>query len=224
MTGGLCLWESVLVFSSFFTLVRLSDASSSRQILLFSCFLCVLSFFFLSFLSFLFSFFLSFSFFLFLSFLSSFFFFLSFLAFFLFLLGAQLSSGLSFSCLSPGRPRVRAGPGVCVGDASGVWGSPDFPARLRVLALACFLAQLSAPLVAGFVLLSLALSFRLPRRRGRWLAAFATGQLLPPAEPLLVSPPPTVFSQPVFLPAVPPVLPARRSVDCLLFFLFVCFI
>jgi len=119
---------------------------------------------------------------------------------------------------------VRAGPGVCVGDASGVSGSPDFPARLRVLALACFLAQLSAPLVAGFVLLSLALSFRLPRRRVRWLAAFATGQLLPPAEPLLVSPPPTVFSQPVFLPAVPPVLPARRSVDCLLFFLFVCFI
>ena len=243
MTGGLCLWESVLVFSSFFTLVRLSDASSSRQILLFSCFRCVLSFFFLSFLSFLFfflsfvlsfvlSFFLSFflslflSFFLFLSlsFLSSFFFFLSFLAFFLFLLGAQLSSGLSFSCLSPGRPRVRAGPGVSVGDASGVSGSPDFPARLRVLALACFLAQLSAPLVAGFVLLSLALSFRLPRRRVRWLAAFATGQLLPPAEPLLVSPPPTVFSQPVFLPAVPPVLPARRSVDCLLFFLFVCFI
>ena len=141
--------------------------------------------------------------------------------------GAAVSSGLSFSCLSPGRPlrpRVRAGPGVCVGDASGVSGSPDFPARLRVLALACFLAQLSAPLVAGFVLLSLALSFRLPRRRGRWLAAFATGQLLPPAEPLLVSPPPTVFSQPVFLPAVPPVLPARRSVDCLLFFLFVCFI
>ena len=162
----------------------------------------------------------SFAFFLF----SSFLFFLSFLAFFLFLLGAQLSSGLSFSCLSPGRPRVRAGPGVCVGDASGVSGSPDFPARLRVLALACFLAQLSAPLVAGFVLLSLALSFRLPRRRVRWLAAFATGQLLPPAEPLLVSPPPTVFSQPVFLPAVPPVLPARRSVDCLLFFLFVCFI
>ena len=119
---------------------------------------------------------------------------------------------------------MRAGPGVCVGDASGVSGSPDFPACLRVLALPCFLAQLSAPLVAGFVLLSLALSFRLPRRRVRWLAAFATGQLLPPAEPLLVSPPPTVFSQPVFLPAVPPVLPARRSVDCLLFFLFVCFI
>ena len=256
VTGGLCLWESVLVFSSFFTLVRLSDASSSRQILLFSCFLCVLSFFFLSFLSFLFfflsfflsfflfflsfflsfvlsffrSFFLSFclsfffSFFLFLSLSFSFFLFLSFLAFFLFLLGAQLSSGLSFSCLSPGRPRVRAGPGVSVGDASGVSGSPDFPARLRVLALACFLAQLSAPLVAGFVLLSLALSFRLPRRRVRSLAAFATGQLLPPAEPLLVSPPPTIFSQPVFLPAVPPVLPARRSADCLLFFLFVCFI
>ena len=53
MTGGLCLWESVLVLSSFFTLVRLSDASSSRQILLFSCFLCVLSFsFFPRFLSF----------------------------------------------------------------------------------------------------------------------------------------------------------------------------
>ena len=102
MTGGLCLRESALVFSSFFTLVRLSDASSSRQILLFSCFLCVLSFFFLSFLSFLFfflsffrsffpSFFLSFvlSFFLFffLSFFRSFFpsFFLSFvLSFFLF--------------------------------------------------------------------------------------------------------------------------------------------
>ena len=87
MTGGLCLWESVLVFSSFFTLVRLSDASSSRQILLFSCFLCVLSFFFLSFLSFLF-FFLSFfrSFFpsFFLSFVLSFFIFF-FLSFFLFL-------------------------------------------------------------------------------------------------------------------------------------------
>ena len=50
----------------------------------------------------------------------AFFLFLSFLAFFLFLLGAQLSSGLSFSCLSPGRPRVRAGPGVCVGEASGL--------------------------------------------------------------------------------------------------------
>ena len=100
MTGGLCLWESVLVFSSFFTLVRLSDASSSRQILLFSCFLCVLSFFFLSFLSFLFfflsffrsffrSFFLSFvlSFFLFSFFLSlSFSFFLSFLLSFSFFL------------------------------------------------------------------------------------------------------------------------------------------
>ena len=84
MTGGLCLWESVLVFSSFFTLVRLSDASSSRQILLFSCFLCVLSFFFLSFLSFLFfflSFFLSLSFSFFLSFLLSFSFFPCFLSF-----------------------------------------------------------------------------------------------------------------------------------------------
>ena len=84
MTGGLCLWESVLVFSSFFTLVRLSDASSSRQILLFSCFLCVLSFFFLSFPSFLFfflSFFLSLSFSFFLSFLLSFSFFPCFLSF-----------------------------------------------------------------------------------------------------------------------------------------------
>ena len=112
---------------AFFTLVRLSDASSSRQTLLFSCFLCVLSFFFLSFLSlflFFFSFFLSF----FRSFFRSFFlsFFLFFLAFFLFLLGAQLSSGLSFSCLSPGRPRVRAGPGVCVGDASGGLGLSRF--------------------------------------------------------------------------------------------------
>ena len=159
---------------------------ASFAFFLFSSFLLFLFFFsfFLSFvLSFVLSFFRSFflffflSFFLFLS-LSFFFLFLSFLAFFLFLLGAQLSSGLSFSCLSPGRPRVRAGPGVCVGDAPGVSGSPDFPARLRVLALACFLAQLSAPLVAGFVLLSLALSFRLLRRRVRWLAAFATGQLL----------------------------------------------
>ena len=82
MTGGLCLWESVLVFSSFFTLVRLSDASSSRQILLFSCFLAF--FLFSSFLFFLFLlvFFLSFSFFLFLS-LSFFFLFLSFFPCFL---------------------------------------------------------------------------------------------------------------------------------------------
>ena len=84
MTGGLCLWESVLVFSSFFTLVRLSDASSSRQILLFSCFLCVLSFFFLSFLSFFLSFFRSFFRSVFLSFVLSFFF-SFFLSFFLFL-------------------------------------------------------------------------------------------------------------------------------------------
>ena len=102
VTGGLCLWESVLVFSSFFTLVRLSDASSSRQILLFSCFLCVLSFFFLSFLSFL-SFFLSFfrSFFrsFFLSFVISFFFsfFLSFFLFFFFSFFLSLSFSFFFS-------------------------------------------------------------------------------------------------------------------------------
>ena len=102
--------------------------------------------------------------------------------------------------------------------------SPDFPARLRVLALGGLLAQLSAPLVAGLGLFLLAFSFCLPRRRGRWLAAFATGQLLPRAEPLLVSLPPPAFFPRVFLPPVPPVLLARRSVDCLLFYLFVCFI
>ena len=154
-SDGLCLWESGLLFSSFFLLLRLSDASSSRQILLFSCFLCVLSFFFLSCLSFLFfflsfvlsfvlSFFLSFFLFFFLSFFLSlsFSFFLSFLfsfllslLFFFFSWGGQLSSGLSFSCPFRGRPHAPAGPGVCIGDASGVSNSLNFPARLRVLAL-----------------------------------------------------------------------------------------
>ena len=154
----------------------------------------------------------------------AFFLFLSFLAFFLFLLGGAAELW-AFLFLSFSRAATRASRTWRLRRrGAGRLGLSRFSARLRVLALACFLAQLSAPLVAGFVLLSLALSFRLPRRRVRWLAAFATGQLLPPAEPLLVSPPPTVFSQPVFLPAVPPVLPARRSADCLLFFLFVCFI
>ena len=83
------------------------------------------------------------------------------------------------------------------------------------------MAQFSAPFVSGFGLVFLAFSFCLPRRRVRWLAAFATGQLLPPAEPLLASLPPPASFRRVFLPPVPPSLPARRSVDCLLFFCYV---
>ena len=100
-------------------------------------------------------------------FLSSF---LSFvLSFFLSLLGAQLSSGLSFFGLfreprpGPGRPRV------CVGDASCVSSSPDFPARLRFVAL-FFLLSFLAPFRVSFLLcLFLFFALRLPRRRAGWL-------------------------------------------------------
>ena len=240
MTGGLCLWESALVFSSFFTLVRLSDAASSRQILLFSCFLCVLSFFFLSFLFFVFSFFLSFvlsfvlsffryfflSFFLFLS-LSFFPFFFLFLSFFPCFLSFSLGGAAelwAFLFLSISRAATCASLAFASATRRASRALPIFPrASGSWLWEACWRSSLRR-LFRALVFSSLAFSFCLPRRRVRWLAAFATGQLLPPAEPLLVSLPPPAFFPRVFLPPVPPSLPARRSVDCLLFFLFVCFI
>jgi hypothetical protein len=65
---------------------------------------------------------------------------------------------------------------------------------------------------------------QLPRRRVRWLAAFTTGQFLPRAEPRLSSRLRGASFVPAYLPFLQPLLPARRSVDCLLFFLFVCFL
>ena len=61
------------------------------------------------------------------------------------------------------------GPRVCVGEASGVSGSPDFPACLRVVALSCLLAPLTPFFVPFLLCLLFLLALRLPRRRAGWL-------------------------------------------------------
>ena len=93
-------------------------------------------------------------------------FFLSFvLSFFLSLLGAQLSSGLSFFGLFREPRPGPGGPRVCSGDASCVSSSP----RLRVVAL-FFLLSFLAPFLVSFLLcLFLFFALRLPRRRAGWL-------------------------------------------------------
>ena len=79
------------------------------------------------------------------------------------------SSGLSFFGLFREPRPGPGGPRVCVGDASCVSSSPDFPARLRVVAL-FFLLSFLAPFLVSFLLcLFLFFALRLPRRRAGWL-------------------------------------------------------
>ena len=81
------------------------------------------------------------------------------------------SSGLSFFGLFREPRPGPGGPRVCVGDASCVSSSPDFPARLRVVAL-FFLSSFLAPFLVSF-LLCLFLFFLRSACRGVVLAGCA---------------------------------------------------